>query len=131
MRPYSRTCTITLIVAAVFSFAGCSGSPQWQITIENKGSSPCSIYVEMGYANANSQGGSQGSSRAYVEDMPAGYKSTLISGGLVETIKSVKLVRGEEEQVLQPNIEIRPGMRYAIVATADGKLESAFESDRQ
>jgi len=77
----------------------------------------------MGYANANSQG----NSKAYVEDMSAGYKSTLISGQSVRTIRSVKFVRGEDEQLLEPNVEIHPGMRYVIVMPETGKVQATLE----
>lgn len=59
--------------------------------------------------------------------MAAGEKLTLIVGNFVQTIRSVKVVCGEDEQVLTPHAELRPGNHYIITVSPEGKVQAAFE----
>ena len=49
------------------------------------------------------------------------------TAGLTQLDKTVAVAHWRiAEQVLQPNAELRPGSRYQIVVTADGKIEASF-----
>ena len=42
------------------------------------------------------------------------------------TIETVKVVRGKDEQKLQPNALVEPGRRFRIVVDADGKATTSL-----
>lgn len=123
MNPSSCCCAVLGVAVSVVLFSGCGGGmSQWEITVENKGTSPCSVYVTMDYAG----GGAQGDSEAKVEGLAAGKKLSLIAGGDARTVRTVKVVRGTDEQELNPNVELISGRQYQIVVTADGKLDATL-----
>lgn len=116
----------TLIVVAIgtLSLSGCGSSPKWEITVENKGTSPCSVYVTLGYSG----GGTQGTSNADAEVVSAGEKLSLLVGDDPRTIESIRIVRGDDEQLIETNTQlVEAGNRFAIVVPADGKATAAFE----
>jgi hypothetical protein len=123
MKPLSCCCAVLGVAVSAVLFSGCGGGKsQWEITVENKGTSPCSVYVTMDYVNRSGQGNSE----ARIDDLAAGKSLKLISGTLDTTIRSVKVVRGEDEQELKPNVELLPGRQYQIVVTADGKIDASM-----
>ncbi len=92
---------------------GCTGQREWEVTVENKGDVPCSFFVTMR---------ADGSSKANVADVGKGKALKLIGGGGETVIKTVKVIRGKDEQVLTPDAKLVDGKRYAIVVDADGKV---------
>ena len=50
---------------------------------------------------------------------------SLIVGPGETMVLTVKVVRGEEEEVLTPNTKLVPGKRYVIVVEEDGKVETS------
>jgi hypothetical protein len=112
-----------IAAAAAVSLPGCGSTPQWEITVENKGTSPCSVYITLGYAG----GGAQGTSKAEVENISAGEKLSLLTGDLARTVESIRIVRGDTEQLIESKTEIEPGSRFVIVVPADGKASATLE----
>jgi hypothetical protein len=96
--------------------SGCSGQREWEVTVENKSEVPCSFFVTMR---------ADGSSKANVDDVAKGKTITLIGGSGETIIKTVKVVRGKDEQVLTPDTKLVDGKRYAIVVDADGKVATS------
>src|SRR5262249_29649393 len=118
------TCLMPVLFTTVLLFcSGCGSSQrQWEITVENKSDVPCSFFVTMTVPG--------GSSNAKVEDVAKGKQFTLIVGETKTTVQSVRVVRGKaenskDEETLKPNVEVPVGKRYAIVANADGKVETS------
>ncbi len=104
-----------LVAAAL---PGCGGSRQWEITAENKSDVPCSVAVVMGPdSNRTAKVSDLTKERAYV----------LIAGSSTMIVRSVKVVRGKEEQILKPDVELSPGKRYVIVVGEDGKVEASIK----
>lgn len=95
---------------------GCSGQREWEVTVENKGDVPCSFFVTMR---------ADGSGKANVDDVAKGKAVKLIGGSGETIIKTVKVVRGKDEQVLTPDTKLVDGKRYAIVVDADGKVATS------
>src|SRR5438270_12756366 len=85
---------------------GCSSQREWEVTVENKGDVPCSFFATMR---------ADGSGKANVDDVAKGKAIKLIGGSGETVIKTVKVVRGKDEQVLTPDAKLTDGKRYAIV----------------
>jgi hypothetical protein len=102
----------TIILA---TWSGCnSNKHQWEITVENKSDVPCSLFIEL-----SPTGGLK------VEDVKKGKNHSLIAGANKTVVETVRVVRAKDEQILNPNLELPVGKRYAVVVTADGKVETS------
>lgn len=119
LRSVSQMLAISTLLALALPGCG-SGLRQWEVTAENKSDQPCSFFVTLG---------ADGSSNANVEDVAKGKAVSLIAGDSKTVVQSVKVVRGKDEQTLTPNAELSVGKRYAVVVSADGKVETSV-SDR-
>ena len=112
-RSILRLCMSLAITASLFVLIpGCGSQEQWEITFENKSEVPCSIFVTMG----------DGSTTANVADVAKCEATSMIVGPGETIVLTVKVVRGEEEEVLTPNTKLIPGKRFAIVVEEDGKV---------
>lgn len=108
---------LALFTPVLLVVQGCSSNPrQWEVTVENKSDVPCSCFVTLG---------EDGNSKAKVEDVAKGKAVSLIAGDSPTVVQSIKVVRGKDEQTLAPKAELPVGKRYAIVVTADGKVETS------
>ena len=65
-----------LAVVGVLFASGCGSPPEWEITVENTGTAPCSVYATLGYSG----GGAEGTSKAEIEGIKPGEKLTLLVG---------------------------------------------------
>lgn len=104
------------------TFWGCGARSEWKIDVRNESAAPCSVRVELDYVNNSGKGTSDAHA-----NVKAGETLTLISGTLVTTIRSIKVVRGEEEQTLTPAVAIKPGQRYRIVVPAKGPVDASVD----
>jgi hypothetical protein len=96
--------------------SGCGISPaQWEVTVENRSSAPCSVLVTLG-KDANST--------AEVNALPAGSAATLIAGNIPTVVQNIKVVSGEDQQTLSPRADLPVGKRFAIVIAPSGKVET-------
>ncbi len=109
--------TLVVVMIGALSLSGCGNSSQWEITVENTGTSPCSVYVTLGYAG----GGAQGTSKASIKGVGAGKQLSLLVGDSPRTIESIRIIRGDDEELIEPNTKIQRGGRFAIVVPAAGK----------
>ena len=106
-----------LLFVAVCLGPGCGRQGEWEITVENKGVVPASILVTMG---------ADGSGTAGVDELPEG-KTIKVNAGRGETVvRTVKVVLGKNEQLHKLNDKLRGGKRYAIIITAEGKVETSI-----
>lgn len=109
---------LAISTPVLLALPGCGSSKQqWEITVENKSDVPCSFFITSTIAG--------GSSNAKVEDVAKGKPITLIVGDNKTVVQSVRVVRGKDDQTLNPNIDLPVGKRYAIVVGADGKVEAS------
>ena len=107
---------LSLVASLSLASAGCMSERKWEITVENKSESPCSVFFTLG----------DGSSTASMEDVAKGRTVPLIVGSNNTTVRTVKIVRGDDEQTLQPNAELLPDKRYALVVDAEGKVQATI-----
>jgi len=121
MKRIARLRIILLLVA--LGLPGCGGRPQWQICVENKGASPCSVYVTMGHISA----GVKGTSEVHVNDVKPGGSVVLVVGEVEQTIRHVKVVRGGEEELLEVNSPLRPGQRCRIVISETRNVKALIQ----
>ena len=91
--------------------------------MENQSDAECSVYVSMGYAESGKEGQSSGSSTSSLENIAKGHNATLVVGNEARTITEIKLVQGEQETILTPNLDILPGKHYHILVNPEGKIE--------
>src|SRR4051794_22143898 len=101
---FQRLVTFCALVAFfAVALPGCGGGKgEWEITVENKGDVPCSVFVTMR---------PDGSSTAHVDDVGSGRTVTL-AGARGETfVHTVKVVRGKEEQVLTLDVKLLADQR--------------------
>jgi hypothetical protein len=108
---------IVITACLLVALPGCSGKREWEITVENKGDVPASVFVKMR---------ADGSSNAKIDDLTKGKIVTLIAENGETIVHTVKVVRGKDEQTLKPNAKLPAGKRYAIVVGADGKVETSI-----
>lgn len=110
----SNSLIFAIFTMALVAFAGCGSNPQWEITRENRSNTPCSFFVV-----------TDGGATAKVENVAKGKAVTLTSGVTKSVvIDSVRVVHGEDEHTLAPNLTLPAGNKYAIVVTEDGKVET-------
>jgi len=106
-----------LLFVAVCLGPGCGRQGEWEITVENRGVVPAYILVTTGAV---------GMYRGRVYDSPEG-KTIKVSAGRGETVvRTVKVVLGKNEQLHKLNDKLRGGKRYAIIITAEGKVETSI-----
>jgi hypothetical protein len=122
----SRSVVLAWAAIACATVWGCGSHTEWKIDVHNQGTAPCSVRVEMDSVNRSGRG----TSEAHVDKMNAGERLTLISGTLATTIRSIKVVRGEEEQALTPAVTIQPGQRYLIAVPAAGPVNVALDTNK-
>jgi hypothetical protein len=109
---------LAVFASILLALPGCSGGKQqWEITVENKSDEPCSFFV---IASAD------GNLKANVEKIAKGQAVSLTTGYGDTVVQSVKVVRGKDEQTVTPKADLPAGKRYAIVVTADGKVETSI-----
>jgi len=124
--PQSWSTTSALLVGACVLVAGewlafgparpGAGPQEWEIIVANNSELPCSIFVTLG-ADANYN--------AKVENVAKEESIVLVSGISDTVVRTVKVVRGQDEQTLAPNMVLPVGKRYAIMVGTDGKLEAS------
>lgn len=119
---------MVVVFATGLALAGCGGPLQWEVTAENQSDGPCSFFVTLG-SDGNGHANVESESHANVENVGQGETLALISGNTNTVVKSVKVMRGDEEQSLTPNTELPIGKRFAIVVRPDGRVETSV-SDR-
>ena len=102
-----------VLVTGLSFVPGCDRGvrPQWEVTVENRGDVPCSFAITLG------DGG-----KANVDGIPKGKPVTLIAGSTDTVVRTIKVVRGADEQALTPNAVLPIGKRCSIVVGADGKV---------
>jgi hypothetical protein len=105
--------------ALLVTVSGCGGTghEMWEVTAENKADVPCSIFISLDDVNTDN-------STASVSNLTKGNAHSLIVGDGKTVVRTVKVSRGKDEQVLNPDAEVPAGKRYAIVVGADGKVET-------
>jgi hypothetical protein len=92
--------------------SGCSSSStEWTIAVENQSPVPCEIDIRYG---------DDGSRSARVDDLASGPAQVMVGESIATILQSVTITRQGEEQVLQPQTELRPGRRVTIVVNAAG-----------
>ncbi|MDZ4685033.1 MAG: hypothetical protein SH850_08075 [Planctomycetaceae bacterium] len=115
----SRIVFLLLSGALLMAAAGCgSNRRQWEITVENKSSSPCSFFITLA-----------GNSGEKVDDVAQGKPIALIAGVQPTVVETVRIVCGSDEQTLTPNVGLPIGKRYAVVVAVDGIAQGSL-SDR-
>ena len=95
------------------------GQQQWEVTVENKSDRPCSFFVSLG---------TNGDNNVKVEHVAQGESISLITGISNTVVRTVKVVRGDDEQTLAPNMALPVGKKYAIKVEADGKLDASVSA---
>ena len=98
---------------ALFALPGCGGQADWEITVENKGTVPCSVFVTL-----RADGGSTANVENLLQDTP----HLLVGGNGDTVVKTVKVVRGDDEMVITPDEKLVNGKRCAIVVDAKGNV---------
>ncbi len=124
IRPMMRPLSLIAMLAVVL--AGCRGKVlhEWEIAIENRGSSAVDVTATYGIVGNGVQ--SQGS--ASLSNVAAGKGATLVVGPQPTVVKSVKVTRNAEVQQLTPDQEITPGKKYLILVETDGKVSGAVSN---
>lgn len=117
MRIVIRSVALFLGVSAAFLvLQGCNRTQQqWEITVENKSDVPSSFFITLG----------AGSGNVKIEDVDKGKVHSLIVGDRNTVVESIRVVRGKDEQNLNPKAELPVGKRYAIVVGTNGKVEGS------
>lgn len=118
-----KTACVWLTTMSLLVLAGCGEPVKWEITVENKNAAPCSVSVTLSHSGPESQSNSEAS----VGDVKSLGKVVLLVGEQDQTIRTVKVVRGGEEELLEPNAALRAGQRYRIVIPETGKTTAAVE----
>jgi hypothetical protein len=121
-----RRVAIAWFMIAGATFRGCGSRTEWKIEVHNQSAAPCSVHVDMEYVNRSGPG----TSDAHVDKMSAGERLTLISGTLLTRIRSIKIVRGEDEQTFTPAVTIQSGQRCLIAVPAAGPVNVALDANK-
>jgi hypothetical protein len=114
----SRVCSCADCKAATPRLSVCAGNckQQWEVTVENKSDRQCSFFVSLG---------TNGDNNAKVENVAPGESISLIAGISDTVVRTVKVLHGDDEQTLAPNMALPVGKKYAIKVDADGKLDAS------
>jgi hypothetical protein len=97
----------------VVTTSGCGTSDRWEITAENKSDSPCSIVIEMG---------KYGDRTARVDNFFSRTPEVLIAEPGPMLIRSITVKRGNDVQIIKPQVEMAAGRRMAIVVGTYGEV---------
>jgi hypothetical protein len=127
--PQSWSLTFALLAGALLLVAGewlafgparpVAGPQQWEITVENRSDLPCSFYVALDTDDSRAM---------KVEGVTKGERISLVAGISQTVVRTIKVVRGNEEQTLAANMALSVGERYAIIVASDGKLEASVSA---
>ena len=107
-----RWCVVVLLSV----LSGC-GPNNWEISVENKSTTPVTVTVGMGTGNRT----------AAIKDLAKGPPQVLIAEPNAQHVQSVTVVQGSDEQILKPLVELKPGQHFAIVIGEDGKATAGVK----
>lgn len=114
---------VVLLGLLLASIAGCGGSGrQWEVSVRNDSGVPASFFVTF-------DGGTTfagGTSQADVANVAKGPPISAIVGNANTIVQTVRVVRGKDEQTLNPNMPLAAGNRCLIIVDADGKIDLSF-----
>lgn len=106
----SRVTAITSFV--LLAMSGCAGgSHNWELLAENQGDVPCTIVMTYG---------DDGSRTAQVDNYAKGPAQVLVSEPVSTVLKTVKVIRDGQEQLLEPNLPLTPGQHVTVIVGPDG-----------
>ncbi|MBI1369413.1 MAG: hypothetical protein GC162_12260 [Planctomycetes bacterium] len=111
-----------LFACLALSLVACQSKSEWEVTLENKSSQPCSVNVTF----APSPGSS---SNARIDDLPPGQTVSLIVGNADTLVHTIELKQGDATKLLTPDTKLPTGKRYAITLTPEGEIDVSI-SDR-
>jgi len=108
-----------LMALALGGLSGCSEEKeQWEVTVENRSTVPCTYIVTLGLNGAGS---------ARVDALAAGKQVVLVVGNSDTVVHTIKTIIEKDEEELQPDLRLPVGKRCAIIVSPEGNVEARVE----
>ncbi len=113
--------TFAVALVCLSALPGCrdqaEAKQQWQIAAENQSVTPCAVSVKLGGENFFA---------ASTDHLEKGKPFILLAAKPKVKVLSVKVVRGKDEQEIEPETDVPVGKRFTILVAADGKVTTSL-----